>query len=440
MKSWFRRLKIDGEDWLRYNAFARNRLSGWKLLRDAWSAPNDPQAVARSVRGLCTAARLTTRRARVDVCMERIRLRLNGLDPSHIDWSEFAPGPDGPRLGRAEVLKPYIGEREKGVLFLSFETEWARLMRHCDLTAVASRYTLVLAPSSSPPHNLINYVFPAAFPGTLFTLISNNDDRNVLPRIAPNYVVVPLFASSWVHPGLIHPLPRSERDVDLIMVANFAKFKRHHALFRALRRMPKGLRVELIGQDQDGRTGDVIREVARAYGVADRFRLLTNAPWETVIERLCRSRASVVLSRREGSCVVVAESLFADTPAALLEHAEIGSRAFINPATGRLLKHGDLASQLTAFVAESDGYAARRWAEEHISCFESSRVLNEAVRGRLLAEGQEWTCDLAPLHWRPDPRLALPEDRRRMRQERKEFEARFGVALGTDEADEPIDP
>jgi glycosyltransferase involved in cell wall biosynthesis len=434
MNLWLKRLKIEGEDWLRYNAFARGRLSDWKLLRDACSAPKDPQAVARSIRDLCTAARLTTRVGRVDDCMGRIRRRLNGLDPARVDWSEFVPGLDDPRLSKAVFLKPYISEREKGVLFISFETEWARLMRHCDLKAVAGRYALVLGPSSSPPHSLINYVFPAAFPGTLFTLISNNDDRGVLPRVAPNFEVVPLFASSWVHPGLVRPLPRSRRDIDLIMVANFAKFKRHHALLRALRRMPKGLRIQLIGQDQDGRTGETLSEMACCFGVEDRFRLLTDAPWETVIEYLCRSRASVILSRREGSCVVVAESLFADTPVALLEGAEIGSRAFINPATGRLLKDGDLAGQLAAFVTESDGYAPRRWADEHITCFESSRILNDAVRRRQLADGQEWTRDLAPMYRRPEPRLALPEDRLWLRQERKEFEGRFGVAIGDDEA------
>ena len=153
-----------------------------------------------------------------------------------------------------------------------------------------------------------------------------------------------------------------------------------------------------------------------------------------MIERLCRAKTSVILSRREGSCVAVAESLFADTPVALLEKAEVGSRAFINPATGRLLSDGNLARQLTEFVAASDACAARRWAEENISCFESSRILNEAVRRRMIAEGQEWTMDLAPMCRRPDPWLALPQDRPRLRQERKEFEARFGVPIGADEA------
>ena len=263
MNLWVRRLKIEGEDWLRYNAFARNRLSGWKMLRDVWSPPRDPQAVARSIHGLCAAARLTNSRARVDACIKRIHQRLSVLDASGIDWSEFIPGVKPPNPKSAVILKPYVSAREKGCIYICFEMEWARLLHHCDLKAIADRYSLILGPSSSPPHNLINYVFPAAFPGALFTLISNNDDRDVLPRIAPNAVVVPLFASSWVNPSLIRPLPRSSRDIDLIMVANFAKFKRHHVLLRALRRMPAQFRVELIGQEQDGRTADTIREMAR---------------------------------------------------------------------------------------------------------------------------------------------------------------------------------
>src|SRR5207244_1491352 len=129
------------------------------------------------------------------------------------------------------------------------------------------------------------------FPGPVFTLISNNDDIDVLPRIAANYRVVPLFASSWSLPELFQPRPRHERDIDLIMVANFAKFKRHHALFRALRRLPHDWRVELIGQDQDGRTADTIRAVARAYGVEKRIHIIEHAPHEVVRERLCRARA-----------------------------------------------------------------------------------------------------------------------------------------------------
>ena len=40
-----------------------------------------------------------------------------------------------------------------------FEVEWLKLLRHAPLPALAERYTLIVAPSSSP-YNLINFVFP----------------------------------------------------------------------------------------------------------------------------------------------------------------------------------------------------------------------------------------------------------------------------------------
>src|SRR5262249_33711617 len=203
------------------------------------------------------------------------------------------------------------------------------------------------------------------------------------------------------------------RDVDLIMGANFAKFKRHFALFTAIRRMPAHLRIVLIGQDQDGRTMDTIQHEARCFGVGDRFRVLSNQAYRQVVEWLCRARASVILSRREGSCVVVAESLFAGTPAAGLGNAELGSRAFLHAHPGRFLDEDRLAEQLTDFVERADSYTPRQWAVDNISCFKSTATLNSMLKRHALANGGEWTRDIVPLCWRPDPCPAFAADRER---------------------------
>lgn len=428
MISWLKRCAMESEDRLRYSPRVRRWLSAWQWRRHALASPSDDQARARAIRALCAAARLAPP-AQGPRWIERIHEQVRRLDPTRVAWDEFVPDLDSRRLGKAVLLKPCLGEREKGVLFVSFEYEWFKLFRHCKLDEFARRYHLVVAPSGDP-HNLINYVFPVIYPGTIFTLISHADEVDTLPRIAPNYVVVPLYASSWVNPGLFRPRPRGERDIDLVMVANFAKFKRHHALFRAIRGMSSNLRILLIGQDQDARTADTILSAAAWYGVRERFQLRSNLEYSSVVDALCRSRASVILSRREGSCVVIAESLFADTPAALLENAEIGSRAFINAHTGRLLHDGNLAAQLLEFIAQSDRYAPRQWAEGHISCFRSSAVLNDALKQHALASGQEWTCDLAPLCWRPDPRLVSPEDRQRLEIAHEDIRQRFNLEIG----------
>lgn len=424
-----KRCAIATEDWLRYHPVVRGVLSRYKLWTDRVAPCRSDQALARSIVKLCAAARLAPSDERVRRIQASIVERVGGLRRANVDWSEFVTHLDIPRIGRSVLLKPRLGPREKGVLFIAFEKEWFKLLCYTELRELADRYRLVVAPSSSP-HNLMNYVFAAAYPGPLFTLLSNDSDRAVLPRVSANFVVVPLYASHWVNPELFRPLPPNERDVDLIMVASFGKVKRHHALFRAIRQMPRTLRVLLVGQDQDDRNAATIRAEAACYGVSARVTVQSNATYEAVTAALCRARASVILSRREGSCVVVAESLFADTPVALLADAEVGSRAFINPATGRLLDGRDLAGQLVEFVARADQYQARAWAQDHISCVHSTRVLNEVVRKHSEAAGDVWTQDLFPLCWRPDPVLLAPEDGRSLQAERQEFKERFNLEIG----------
>jgi glycosyltransferase involved in cell wall biosynthesis len=354
------------------------------------------------------------------------------LDVDRVDWTEFVPKVADPYLPKGVVLKPCLGPDEPGVIFISFEVQWAKLLRLADRAQFARRYTLVLAPSSSP-HNLVNYVFPNAWPGTVFSLISNPEDVDVLPRVSDRLHVVPLYASHWVNAALFRPVPRRDRPFDLVMVAGFGKVKRHHALFAALRRMPPDLRVLLVGQDQDGRTADAIHALARWYGVAGRYTLRANLSYAEVTEALCQARASVVLSRREGSCVVTAESLLADTPAALLDGARIGSRVFLYEETGRLLRPGHLAHDLTAFVREAERYEPRRWAEGRIDCVTSTRALNDHLRRHALAHGQAWTQDIAPLQWSPNPELARAADRELVAAERRLIRAQFGLRIGPDD-------
>ena len=422
------RWKLQAEYSLKYSPLVRGALSRYQRWTTA-AANGDHTVLARSIQRLCAAARFATaENARVAIAQE-IRDRLGLLRPSQVDWAAFTDHVTEPVLPRSVLLKPWLGPREKGVLFVSFEKEWFRLLLHCDLKAFSERYDLVVAPSGDP-HNLLNVAFAAAYPGRIFTLISNAGDVAALPRLASNFEVVPLYASNWVLPALFEPRPLVDRDLDLIMVANFAKFKRHLALFAALGRMDRRLRVHLIGQDQDGRTAATIQREATYYGVADRFTIQSNVSYAGVAAALCRARASVILSRHEGSCVAVAESLFADAPTALLAGAEIGSRAFINPATGIFLEDHRVARQLTDLIARAGCFSPRRWAETNISCSHSTCTLNEILRRHALQSGGDWTKDIATLCWRPDPALVDGADVERLQAARADVKQAVGLDVG----------
>ncbi len=430
MVDLFKRWRIEVEDWLRYQPRVRRAMCRCKLWFTGRPEVGNTQAAARTIAKLCAAARLTDNDNLERRIQDRIVALIGQLNAGRLDWTEFVPDFADPRLHKAAILKPYVGPREKGVLFISFETLWIRLLRPVNYRELAERYTVVVAPSSSPPHVLINYAFPAIFSGPVFTLISNPKDVEEFPRMSPNFVVVPLYASSWVNPDLFKPLSKAERKWDLLMVANFAKVKRHHALLSAMRFMPKDTRILLIGQDQDGRTAETIRALARGYGVADRFTLLGHQSYEAITKHYCEARSSVVLSRREGSCVAIAESLFADAPAAMLKDASIGSRVFINEQTGRFLDEQNLGRDLTDFVQNADRHQPRVWAEANISCFRSTQTLNDLLKQKSLERGDEWTLDIAPLQWSPDPTLVRPEDRARLAGEWADIVARFGLEIG----------
>lgn len=394
-----------------------------------WMRRRTDQERARVIARLCAAGRLASTEASIARIQRLIHQELPHVRDEQLDWAEFVPDIQKNLLIKATLLKPYIGPREMGVLFVSFERQWIKLLRHGDLKDFASRYTLIISPSSSP-HNLVNYAFAAAYPEPYFTLISNPEDLVELPRVSERLRVVPLLASHWVNPEHFSQPPRKDRPFDLLMIASFGKVKRHHVLFKALRRMPRDIRVLLIGHEQDGRTAATLEEEARWYGVQGRYEMRGRQPYLKAAAAYAEARTSLVLSKREGSCVVVAESMFADTPVAVLEDAHLGSRTFMNERTGRLVRERSLAYELTQFIREAERFEPHAWALENIACGRSSRALNDFVKDHALRAGQEWTRDLCPMQWCPDPLPLRPEDRVGLENERRIFQERYGLEVG----------
>lgn len=332
-------------------------------------------------------------------------------------------------IQKAVILKPYDERtQERGVVFVSFEYQWARLLDARNMKEFARRYQLVVSPTWTPPHSPFNVLFPRIWPEPVYCLISNKTDLETFPRICENYRMVDLFASSWVDPSLFHPKSRGERCIDLVMLANFGTYKRHHALFRALRRLPKDWKIVLVGQPNGTRTAETLLAEADAFGVRNQFELRQRVTDEEVCNLLASAHISLICSKREGSCVAVVESMFADTPVGLLQGAGIGSGAFINSSTGAFLDESRLAAELIRFHKEAEMMTPRRWCLDNgIDAHSSSGRLNEFLRLDSIRDGRVWTRDITPFHWRPDP-VPFPEGGSDWRErEQKLIEANFGI-------------
>lgn len=333
------------------------------------------------------------------------------------------------QLATSLLLKAPGPNGEKGVLYSSFEYNWLRLLAHHDVRRFLADYFLVGASSWSPPDYAVMLSFAGLSTDPVFLGISNPADVGAYRVAAPTIQAVPIMACDWINPDFYQPRAAGDRDIDILMVANFSSFKRHWLLFEALRRMRRDLRVALVGIPVPGRGAEELRREARAMGVLQDLEIVTNVPIETVTDYQCRAKVSLVFSLREGSCVAVTESFFAGAPVGILKRAHVGAKAYINSRTGTLLGEAHLARQLEQFVEASASYRPREWALDRITCRHASTKLNAILRDYSERVGYPWTRDIAPLCWRYVPSYLDPVDRAALAAEVERLPAKYGIEL-----------
>lgn len=327
------------------------------------------------------------------------------------------------------VLKAPQANGEKGVLYCSFEYNWMRLIANYDARAVLSDYLLIGASSWSP----IDFAPLASLAGLSsdpsFIGISNLADVDAYRIMHPVVEPLPILASDWVDPDFYTPKPHREREIDILMVAHWGRFKRHWLLWEALRGMPRNLRVVLVGRNHPGRTDREMREEARSFGVRQDLEFVINVPAERVAELQCNARVSTNFSDREGSCVSVVESLFADSPVAMMHDAHVGAKRYINSKTGVLLHRKGIARQMSRFLEESERFSPREWAVRETGCHITSARLNSILRDYSVRAGLPWTQDIEPLCWRYVPTYLDPSAKERMAPAVDQLRTRHGVEL-----------
>lgn len=318
---------------------------------------------------------------------------------------------------------------EKGVVYCSFEFNWMKLLAAPDARRFFSDYLLVGASSWSPPDHAAFASLQGMSDDPAFIGISNAADIAPYSMWEPSIYPLPIMASDWIDPDMYRPLPANERTTDILMVSHFSQWKRHWLLFEALRDMPRNLRVVLIGRDAPGRTEADLRREARAFGVHQELDIRKKLEIDEVSVEQSKARLTLAFSKREGSCVSVAESLFADTPVAMMSDAHIGSRAYINSATGRLVRRRRLSAQLESMLEEGASFSPREWALANITAKDTSVRLNDILRDHCTRQGKPWTRDIAPMCWRYVPRYLDAADKQRLSSGVERLRQTHGIGL-----------
>jgi glycosyltransferase involved in cell wall biosynthesis len=301
---------------------------------------------------------------------------------------------DDPRrlLGSRVLVTKSPRGSEKGLVCVDYNYIFPVFARLFDIPQIATRYHLLLEPSWSgycDPDILsyLQYDFP------IFVQAYEPRDLNFV-RDYTKFTPIPVSANWWVDDRIFRPLPTVEKDIDLVMVAGWASYKRHFRVFEALgrlRRQGHRLSVMLIGYPLSWTKETVLRH-ARYFGISDQLEIHERLPYEQVNAAVNRARVHVLWARKEGVNRAIIECMFAGVPTIVRQGFNYGySYPYINDQTGCFSTEQSLPRDLLALIERSPEMNPRRWVLENMSAARATEVVSETI-GKWSAEyGEPWT-------------------------------------------------
>jgi glycosyltransferase involved in cell wall biosynthesis len=314
---------------------------------------------------------------------------------------------------RSIVLKrPVVaGDRiDKGVLLLTFTDTLAFYAHQVDCERLLKYFYVVLEPSWSgycDPQILFWMRF-AEHP--IVVQATELRDRNFIAGLQSNLVPVDFGASDWVDPRLFQAVPGTEKTFDAIYVTNYNPIKRHHAFFRAIKRIgDPGYRAALAF----GKWGDSKKDVEALidyYGVRKNVTLYDGLPQQQVNELLNRSKVNLLLSHKEGSNRSVFEGFFANVPAIVLRNNIGMNKDYINRQTGQLVDEARLPDALSHFRQHWATYTPLAWARENIAPDVTTRKLEACLEQLARSRGDAWSGGLVAKVNSPEATYYSAED------------------------------
>ncbi|HWQ27572.1 MAG TPA: glycosyltransferase [Dehalococcoidia bacterium] len=309
------------------------------------------------------------------------------------------PRPDDnpERQGDLIILKrwnPATGE--KGVLLLAYTEAARRFAAMYDLGRVAPRYMIVLEPSwwGYQDETFLCFVGRDAH---VIVQAPWRPDYEFILDLSCNLTPTRLGAGDWVDPAAFTPRHGTPKKFDLAVVSSWSPVKRHSDLFRALAVLKhmghRSIRVVLVGYPVEWTLADVMR-LARRYGVADLCTFYEGISHAEVADVLARSRAYILLSRREGANRAWYEALFCDLPVAIYRHHRGVNIDAITPEVGVLFDEHDLPHAIMRLLDPEVAYQPRQWAMRNTGAYVATEHLNRLLRELAVADGLPWTEDI----------------------------------------------
>ena len=286
---------------------------------------------------------------------------------------------------------------ERGVIVVDYSYIFPLFAALFDLPAIAERYHIVLEPSwrglcTADILCYANYDFP------VFVQTVEPRDTAFLNALDANFVTVPIAANWWVDHRVVAPVPGTEKDLDVVMVAGWSEVKRHWRFFKVLAGLKADghrLKVALVGYPQDKKR-EAIEDEARHFGVRDQLELHEKLPIDQVNRLLTRAKVHVLWSRKEGANRALIEALFADVPVIARQGLGYGyAYPYVNERTGRFATEASLGRTILEVIGAPERFSPRAWALANMSCQQATGVLDGVIGRTCAARGEPWTGGMA---------------------------------------------
>jgi hypothetical protein len=308
----------------------------------------------------------------------------------------------------AIVLKAPRGENdrvvEKGVLVLKNTERMDRFRRNLAMASLLEHYTLILEPSWSGYANPKLLAFCVFRDHPIVVMSPCRADHQFLERLNSNLRPVPTGASDWVDPRVFRPLDGQGKRFDAVMIARWTLLKRHHLLFRALKRIADpSYRVALVAANIPGDTDrPTILSMIDEYRLASQIVVFEDLEPAGVNEILNQSKVNLLLSRQEGSNRSLFEGFFAGVPGlAFANNLGIPITHF-TPLTGRLIAEHELPEALLYFREHWAEFDPRPWALANIAPEVTTARLNVVLSQLAQQRCEPWTRGIACKSNRPE--------------------------------------
>ncbi|HVK99997.1 MAG TPA: glycosyltransferase [Dongiaceae bacterium] len=333
---------------------------------------------------------------RTNIGQELVRNAITNIQPLP-QTQKFFSKPEEMLNGIISVLKSPNGQ-EKGALLLNYSYYFLLFMKHYDVNAIMERYNIILEPSWAGfcEMDILAY---GQLSHPAYLMVYEDRDRRFIDSLNLSLITLPIGPSWFVnHNKFVAPDSNVKRDIDVIMVASWARFKRHRHFFKGLAELKsrgQKLNIVLVGYPVDLQQSE-IRALAAQHGVED---MLTIYEWiqpSEVAALLQRSKINIIWSKFEGNNRAIIEGMFSGTPAILREGHNYGEHYdFINDATGCFANERNLADTILKMVQSPNQFSPRKYVMENRNCESATQIMNRIMRENELKAGRPWTTDLA---------------------------------------------